>query len=1279
MLRKLLVSAVFLFPMLVAADVIVTRSDFNGVAFRYKPGPIRLERVKTEVQKSAGQVSIEFPDADHLAQPGGLDLPVKIVRVGIPQTGGVRLKVKTGPVETFNNVVVGTTIPLGMNKWHNTNSSGFVPAKVAEVDTGQQFRDVRFAEVRLSPVQYDPDGRVLSSYDWIDVEVSFEEKPFSNFRSEPLDRLISRLLVNGKQAVGWKVPEQTGQGNFFQRAPHWVKVRICTTGIYSISGKDLENLGVMLAGIEPTTLSLYNLGEHVLNGPYPDTMLEVPILVQGEEDGRFDPDDRIVFYGLGPDHWVGRCSVYVNNYFTRGNVYWLAWGGVPGRRIARGLGPDTTGTPVIRVAEDVLHQEQDLECPGRAGLLWVWKTIIKDSYRNAVSFDANLKLAYPVRIHGICGRLFSKSSGNELNLYLNHRLINTVRFGIRGASQPFDFAVDTTLPVSFDRNRLTFELCGQGEKNIYLDYVEVRYTQRLSLCSGHLHFLFDDTGSFRFSIRDVKEAPVILDVSDHYAPKMSDGFEWDGNNVRFCRRLTRPVEFSVANRFLHPECMKVRRVGLLTNPGLRADYWVVTPKEFLAPAQKLARYRSGRIAGIAQAQVAVATLEDIYDNYSFGIEEPGAIKWFFADKRPVYGLLAGDATYDYKNILGFSKNPGVPAYEYGLSLDPSGRGSWTAVGYDAWYADFEGSGGSPDMALGRVTARTPAEFSRFVEKLKGYDNGPAGLWNKRFILLADDEWKHQGKPDLIGFGHIRQAEEIGVLPGNLMEPVKVYLTEYPFVGATSKPEADKEIMRQLKRGALLMVFFGHGDAFILAHGSIFEVSEIERINNGSRLPFCFFGSCSVGRFEDTRYECIAEEMVRKPDGGAIATVGASKATASNANKTFARNLLVPIFNDSFHVSTIGMAFLEAWPTNRIYHLFGDPATRLRSPKPSTQGLVVSPDILQPGASFKVRSILEVPKAQFSWSFFGPWRMRRYVSECGVAFYTLPGIELARGNGRVQEGRFSCQGLFPLGIPLDTVYVANGFYAPVQRSCRISASVWNDSVDLSVLRDTITYDTEPAVVEDKKGPDVCFFFGKRIIEDGMRVPRAFEVEGVIKDPAGIMIAPVPGRTPRFFVSGQENVNLTDLLVFDDSSSTTARFKVKVKLDNENDTIFVIVYDNLLNRTFKSVAVRPLVSGAALAVESVLVYPNPVKKDAIFTFSLNRAANVRVRIFTLQGRFICDLGKRPAVFGYNQMAWNGRDSDGSALPNGVYLFSLSAHTVTPGQAETVTVRGQFLVLR
>lgn len=1261
----------------------VLRSDAGGVVVRYETGSLVFAR------SVDGQTRVELPGAEYPAAPGDYDLPVKRIRVGLPQEGGFRTHVRQGPARSFEGIEPTVAVAVSRDDLPGDaprpwSAGPGLRHRVSEIMTASDprfIRGVRFVELELELCRYDPGARRLVIPEWVEVELRFDREPTENPRPDPLDHVIAGMLVNGGPAIVWKQDPPPRQRSFFDRSTHWVKLTISRTGMHSVTGRELAEAGVSIAGIDPRTLAMYALGEYPQNGPYPDTMVRVAVHLECRDETRFGSDDRVIFYARAADHWTDYCSTRVSNLYTGNTAYWLTWGLEPGLRMAVGLGPDTAGARTIVNGRWRVHQEENLENPARSGLLWVWRTIRKDSYRASVGFDIPMTVEMPVRLTGLSGQFYAATNENRVVLLLNGSALDTLRFNAAPAAQPYRFRVDAEAPLMARENVLRLELQGEGSRRVMLDYLQYDIIRRLALDDGQCRFLQDDTGTFRFRVQGGSGPVYFLDVTDPFRPMMADGVHYDDGVAVVTRRVGRPSEFCIADRgrLLKPEAVEIRRPGRLRAPERTAEYWIVAPREFMPAATRLARYRTGNIAWLPGARVAVAALDDIYDDYAFGIEEPGAIKAFFADKRPVYGLLAGDATYDYRDNLGLQAHPVVPSWQVGYSLDPSGISGRDAYALDAWYADFDGAGVSPDMILGRVTSRSGAELSAYVDKLIDYETAPAGLWNRRYLLLGDDEWSGEpGRPDPIGFRHIEQCEMMGVLPGSSMDPVKVYLTEHPFVGIKNKPGARAELLRELNAGALVFVFFGHGDAFDLCHESAFNITQVPDVTNVNRLPFCYFGSCSVGRFDDTRTECIAEELVRSPHGGAIVTVGATKATTSGSNTVFARNLLVPLFGDPD--STVGVAFFQAWPTDRLYHLFGDPATRLRRVADWPEPLMVRPDTLRPAAAFRARALLGDTRGHCQWRLSGPQRIRHYRSERGTTNYVLPGVTLARGGLAVESGRLEFDGLFPLGVELDTVRVKDGSFIPVPGSARVAAVVASDRAASSVILDAVHWDRTPAPADDGEGPEVRLYMGGRELTDGAEVPPTFELEGVISDRSGIMVAPVPGWAPVFYTGRRsESVELTDLLVFDHAPVATARFRLPVRLNPGEDTLWTLASDNLLNRTRHGVAVRVHSAAEPLRLDSVLVFPNPAQGHAWIAFELNRAANVRVRIFTLSGRLVRDLGDRPAAFGYNQFDWDGRDANGNQPANGVYLFTITARAPGAAGYETVQVRDRFLVLR
>jgi flagellar hook assembly protein FlgD len=104
---------------------------------------------------------------------------------------------------------------------------------------------------------------------------------------------------------------------------------------------------------------------------------------------------------------------------------------------------------------------------------------------------------------------------------------------------------------------------------------------------------------------------------------------------------------------------------------------------------------------------------------------------------------------------------------------------------------------------------------------------------------------------------------------------------------------------------------------------------------------------------------------------------------------------------------------------------------------------------------------------------------------------------------------------------------------------------------------------------------------------------------------------------------------------------------------------------------------------LKLTDCLVYPNPSVGPAKFTFGLNRAALVSVKIFTIAGRLVRVLPPAPCGFDYNQLEWDGLDKDGQPLANGVYLYKLDARVTelssAGAQSASASFRDKFIIYR
>jgi hypothetical protein len=1160
--------------------------------------------------------------------------------------------------------------------------------------------NIRIARLRIYPIQYNQaSGQVTVNTDII-INVHFSNPGKDNYKPAFFDGIAKDIILNWEDGIKWKKDSQTLNFNSgFSKYPNgflnWYKIKIESTGVYKITYDDLSRAGIPIRTIDPRTIRLYNIGECTSNVYYPDTMIEIPIYLSGEADSSFDKKDFILFYGLSPSHFNLNRTNFYTNPFTLYNYYWLTWGislsvSGSGRRFEQ-ISSTQEGTKIYS-AENYVHLEQDRDCPARNGLLWIWEFYAKDSGVNRKTFNLPIDLAGPESLYSIAGRFYASTSTNWMKISMNSTPLDSFSFpGQSTNPSPANFLFHQRLLLS-DDNSIDFTIYNTPEQDIYFDFLNIRCLQQLEFSGAQQDMYFYSLpGNFSYSVRKAGSKPLIFDITNYYAPKMFVNYYKNRDTIIFGRATQETTFYYIADETKAKKVLSIehRTPGQAQNYS-NVQYFIISSDELYQSSLLLENYRRNNIAGIPQAQVKSVALSQIYDDFTFGIEEPGAIRRLFKKYRPYYGLLLGDGTYDYRNILQLTTFPPVPAYEQGYDIDFQVY-SAGALAVDAWYADFDGIGTSPDMMLGRVTVRTENEVNRFYQKLVNYETKrTAGFWNKRFIFLADDEYKGQGTLDEFRLEHVTNCENV---ENNLYyatnghfkqyEPVKIYLTEYPFSESRDKRKAREALISELDKGAALWCYFGHGAGFQLAHEQALTISYVPLIQSLGRNFVAFFGSCGVGRFEDTKYESISEELVRKADAG-IATIGASKATYSQSNLSFANIFFNKVVSEP--ESTIGLAFIRGQFIDHFYHLFGDPATI--PALPNDFDLISSnPDTLQAGGIVNNQAISS--KQYFSAATYSSKWNRFYqnivwveiaqgifIPETVRVSYNLSGYELFRGIGRPinDTARFSFT--VPVGLPRGTRYdvaSGSGYYTELANSARISAIGYTSGQKnlSSYLNDSIAFDTIPAMTTDYTGPKISFYNGDKRIKSQDKLPLEFTLTGVLSDSSGIMLAPMPGYNPRVIIKKRPNhiiddEDVTSYFTYDIGNYYQGRFDYPATLDTGDCVIIIKAADNLRNLSSDSVEVI-VQKNQNLALENVLYYAAADKRSGYFTFSLTQPAAVGVKIYTIAGRLVKSITEIPCNFGYNQIVWNGLDEQGILPANGIYLYKISARSFQLGHEQ------------
>lgn len=105
--------------------------------------------------------------------------------------------------------------------------------------------------------------------------------------------------------------------------------------------------------------------------------------------------------------------------------------------------------------------------------------------------------------------------------------------------------------------------------------------------------------------------------------------------------------------------------------------------------------------------------------------------------------------------------------------------------------------------------------------------------------------------------------------------------------------------------------------------------------------------------------------------------------------------------------------------------------------------------------------------------------------------------------------------------------------------------------------------------------------------------------------------------------------------------------------------VTALDDSGNESGYSASASAYVEGDGSSGLGFSVYPNPVRQDASFVFTLPpEVTSATLRVLSLTGRVVSEVSAEARAPGEHTLTWNGRDPSGWPAGNGVYLCELTA---------------------
>jgi hypothetical protein len=723
---------------------------------------------------------------------------------------------------------------------------------------------------------------------------------------------------------------------------------------------------------------------------------------------------------------------------------------------------------------------------------------------------------------------------------------------------------------------------------------------------------------------------------------------------------------------------------------------IVSPPAFRAEADRLAEMRRQH-DGLS---VRVVSLPEIYNEFSSGRQDVSAIRNYMkylydTDAAQLkYLLLFGKGSYDYRRRAGNTNF--VPTYESRNSVHPIF--SYSSDDYYGFLEDGEGQweesfmgDHTMEIGVGRLPVKSAADARVVVDKLVHYATSARtqGRWRNRVVFVADDGDNNK---------HQRDAEQLSRAIDTAyasFSTTKIYLDAFPqeaLPGSEAAPAANQRIERELKQGALILNYTGHGSETRWTQENIFNVNTINQLRNYDQLPFFVTATCEFGRHDDPDQVSGAEQLILSERGGAIGLVTTARPVYSNTNLLLNQAFYAQVFaEEDGNFLTVGEIFRRtknnalSGPVNRNFSLLGDPSMKLNYPqdrvvlgRPEVQradGTYVPVDTL--AALDRVRLSGRVvrrgdgaPLTDFAGSVLVEVMDKATLgrtrgSNDGAMQFSERKSVLHRGRARVRDGSFVLHFVMPKNI----VYQAG--------SGKIIAYAQSDQSDAHGADQTFSVGgSSQRTVEDTTPPQIQLFMDDTTFVDGGLTGSRTQLLAHLFDEHGLSIATASLGQEMVATLTHQATNATTEWPLDEfyvtDPDTYQSGSIIYPLDNLADGRYTLTLraGDTYNNFAEAQTTFVVGEERELQLTNLYNYPNPFGQSTTFVLDHNRPGDdlaVSLDILDGQGRVVASLAREfPNSATRLEAIWGSDHGAGWGMLPGVYVARITVQSLSDQQA-------------
>lgn len=355
--------------------------------------------------------------------------------------------------------------------------------------------------------------------------------------------------------------------------------------------------------------------------------------------------------------------------------------------------------------------------------------------------------------------------------------------------------------------------------------------------------------------------------------------------------------------------------GETTADAPAVDYLIVSADGLAEVAKEWAEYRAshGRVTKV----LTIGAIGKLHE-----MDEPGLTEI----KSAILEHAGGDEVREGFQVLLLGDCPNDSATDY----DPKSEIPWMLtrqmdsnpdtnrrerVPTDNFYADLvQDDDGLPDIAVGRIPARTPEQARLALAKVKAYEAARQGEWLRNLTFFAGEGHFGAMIDTMLEKLFMQFAESMSQAHNVRMTYANIN-SSYAYVPS----KFSDKVIEEANAGALLLCYLGHGaydrldDMYVDVDGKrtrypILSADDVGKFNiPDGKLPVMMIIACETGRLDHPKGSLA--EKICFTEKAPVAVIASSRDSHPYSN-----TLLELAMVDELSVSntpTLGQAFLKS--------------------------------------------------------------------------------------------------------------------------------------------------------------------------------------------------------------------------------------------------------------------------------------------------------------------------------------------------------------------------------